>query len=162
MKGQEIHTLLTVLADNLKEQIGIDIRRIAGPADCFIDRNRPDRGIEFEDLLPDCNKVAAGREIHQRIGTVGERCLCLLLFKGGIAPAARCPDIHVDLDRAALANGTEPVLPGRVFRDHDPAVSDPAAEPFRIHTFRPCHGPQFPGKPFFAPADEQIHKKHLF
>ena len=38
----------------------------------------------------------------------------------------------------------------------------PPGKPLRFHSFRPCHGPQFPGKPLTAPADEQIHKKHLF
>ncbi len=121
MERQEVYALLAVLPDDLKEKVGINIRRITSPAYRFIDGNRSDRSIKCKDFFPDCDKVATGREIHQGIGTIHECCFCLFLFQCRIATGAGGPDIHVYFDLTPFANRAQPVQPLRVCRNNDSA-----------------------------------------
>jgi len=60
---------------------------------------------------------------------------------------AGCTEIHVHLDATSGADGTGPVLPGRILWYNNPAFRDPPGKPLRLHSFRPCHGIQLPGIP---------------
>ena len=69
--GHVIHPLFSLLFDDFQHHFGIEVFYSLHPRDCFVDRNcaNRDRGMTKNGLANFVN-VAAGREVHHRIGTI--------------------------------------------------------------------------------------------
>ena len=96
MESEEIHALLTVVADGIEEDIGGDVRGISGTPYSLVYRHGADYGVKFENLRADFDEVAAGGEVHDGIGTLFEGTACFSDFEVGVAACSRGAYIDID------------------------------------------------------------------
>jgi len=67
VQRQEIDALFAVLPDDVKEEVGIDVRSAPRPSDSLVDRDGSNRRIKLKNPAADAGEVSGGREVHQGV-----------------------------------------------------------------------------------------------
>ena len=133
----EVHPLFGVVVHHVQEVVGLDVIEAGGLGHHLVDGH----GAEGRRALgqkrgANLVQVAAGGQVHDRVGPVlqGRGQLGLLLLQTDVV--GRSADIGVDLDPDPGADGRgfkSPVLP--VGRHRDGAQGQPLADKLRSHAF---------------------------
>jgi hypothetical protein len=131
-----VDALLRLALDLLQDDV---VREILDPAsdDHAVDRHGADRDRRVvDDGLPAGAQVAAGREVHQRVGAVALREAQLLDLLVGRAGHRRRADVGVDLGRDHAADAGRIETLGRALAaqlagvvDHAPALRGRLVDP---------------------------------
>ena len=131
--GHVVHALLGLLFDHLQHHPRAEVLHAPHARERFVDRHRADgHGRSGDDGLADGRNIAAGREVHHRIGAVFHRVSQLLQFAFDIGQHRGISDIGVDLARGgdADAHGLQVGMVDVGRNDH------PAAGHFRAYQLR--------------------------
>ncbi len=96
--GHVIHALLGLLFDHLQHHLPVQVLHAAHARERFVNRHRADgHGRSLNDGFADGRDIAAGGEIHHRIGAVLHRVAQLFQFPVDVRGDRRVADIGVDL-----------------------------------------------------------------
>ncbi len=146
MDREIVDALLGLLDQRVAEQFPGQLLGLA--ADLFerlVDRHRADRHRRVaDDPFADRVDVAAGRQIHDRVGTPARRPHHLLDLLGDRGGDDRVADIGIDLDQEIPADDHR--LGFRVVdvvRNDRAAARDLVADEFRRHIFRDRRAERF-------------------
>ena len=134
MDRHVIDALLGLLLDDFEHHLPAQVFDAAHAGERFIDRHGADgHGRGVDDRLADGRDIAAGGEIHDRVGAVLHRVAQFLELPFDIGDHGRIADVGVDLAVRchADAHGLE-VLVMDVGRDDHPPARDFGADQFRL------------------------------
>ena len=96
--GHVVHALLGLLLDDFEHDVGVEVFDALHARDRLVDRHRADRHRRVpQNGFADFVDVAAGREVHHRVGAVVHRGVQLLQLLIDVAGDRRVADVGVDL-----------------------------------------------------------------
>ena len=136
MHRDKVHPLFGVVVHHVQEIVGLDVIEAVGLGHHLVDGHGAEgRRALGQKRRTDLVQVAAGGQVHDRVGPVlqGRGQLGLLLLQADVV--GRSADIGVDLDPHPGADGRglkPPVLP--VGRQRHGAQGQPLADNLRGHT----------------------------
>ena len=130
MDGHVVHALPGLRLDDLEQQLRGEIGHVAHVGHGLVDGHGAHRErAGAEDGLADLRDVAAGGEVHHRVGAVLEADAQLLELPLDVAHHRAVADVRVDLAGGPDADGDGVELRvGHVGRDDHPAPGDLAAD----------------------------------
>ena len=139
--GEVVHTLLGLLLDDLEIHIDVQVLEPLHAVQRLIDRHRADGHRRVaQDGLANLRDVAAGREIHHRIGAEADRGMKLGEFLVDVRGHGGVADIGVDLaagrdaDRHRLELGMVDIRRDDEAAGGDLGADQPASSSSRLAT----------------------------
>ena len=134
----EVHPLAGVVAHHLQQVVGLDVLQALGLGHQVVDGHGAEgHGALGQQGGADGVQVAAGGEVHDRVGPVLQGRGQLVLFLFQVDVVRRGADIGVDLDPDPGADGyrLQALMPG-IGRDHQGAASQAVPDHLRGQALR--------------------------
>ncbi len=105
MDGHVVHALLRLLLDHFQHDLGSEVFDLLDPRDALVDGHGADgHGRVPQDGLADLRDVAAGGEVHHRVGAVVHRGVQLSQFLVDVRGDGGIADVGVDLAQRGHAD----------------------------------------------------------
>ncbi len=103
--GHVVHALLRLLLDHFQHDLGGEVFDLLDPRDALVDGHGADgHGRVPQDGFADLRDVAAGGEVHHRVGAVVHRGVQLLQLLVDVRGDGRVADVGVDLAQRGHAD----------------------------------------------------------